>query len=297
MDVLIVGNCQVGPLAVCLSILAPHLTVRQIPDWDLRAALHQDPAGLATTLGEARFILCSSDFQAALSAEYGCTRDDVIPFPNIYFSGYHPDLVYVSNLAENRTSNQIRTPVGDYSSALVVYGYLSGRTIDETVRLFNMDTFERAGYLNVWEQDRKNLVAIGRHMSIDLDESIVDWARHGSFMWSFNHPKLIVTEEIAKLMLKRIDEKARDVRCSDFVPDWFINSQWPVYPEIGKHLMTQGAYVFKRAPHPDYDRFPDFMDLRQFVSLCFEEYALHEKEHFGCARVEAWLADPRGLLT
>lgn len=218
-----------------------------------------------------------------------------VPVPNIYFPAFHPDIVYISHKGRNYGS-----PMGDYHSALIVYGFARGFSADEIVSLFRADVFAKIGYLDGWFGARDALLAMSREHGFELGRLFAGWMRRGCFMHTVNHPRLFVMEDLAREALARAGIPARAVRCEDILPDPLSGSVWPVYHEIAARYGVAGSTTFK----PPAGRF-DFLfdaarcfELQAMVEGSLAHYAPAPKIARHCDRVRGWLdrQDVRALL-
>ena len=209
-----------------------------------------------------------------------------MPVPTIVFPAFHPDIVYIAHTGRNFGS-----PMGDYHSALIVYGFARGFSVDEIVSLFRAEVFAKVGYLDGWFGARDGLLAMSRGHGLDLDRLFAGWMRRGCFMHTINHPKLFVMEDLAREALLRAGLPARPARCEDLLPDPLSGSVWPVYPEIAARYGVPGGTTFK-PPLGGSTFLVDAarcLELRAMVEGSLAHYAHTPKIAQYCARVQGWL--------
>ena len=65
-------------------------------------------------------------------------------FPAVTFAAFHPDLVYL--LDASLSNAHLFGPIGPYHSALAVFAYRKGLSLDEARALYNRNVFEVLGY-------------------------------------------------------------------------------------------------------------------------------------------------------
>lgn len=208
-----------------------------------------------------------------------------MPVPTIVFPAFHPDIVYIAH-----KGRQLASPMGDYHSTLIVYGFARGFSTDEILSLFRAEVFARVGYLDGWLHARDSLLQMARAQGCDLDRLFAGWMRRGCFMHTVNHPKLFVLEDLARMALARAGLPARAARCEDLLPDPLSNSVWPVYPEIAARYGVPGSITFK--PPRGFDFLADAarcLDLREMVEGSLAQYAQTPKIAESCGRVQGWL--------
>ncbi len=209
-----------------------------------------------------------------------------VPLPSIVFPAFHPDIVYIDHKGRNFGS-----PMGDYHSALIVYGFAQGYSADEILSLFRAEVFSKIGYLDDWFGARDSLLRLSRAHGFDLDRLFAGWMRRGCFMHTVNHPKLFVLEDLARTALARAGISARTARCEDVLPDPLSGSVWPVYPEIAARYGVPGSTTFK-PPLAGSDFLHDAarcLDLRAMVEGSLAHYAHTPKIATYCGRVQGWL--------
>ncbi|WP_462117436.1 WcbI family polysaccharide biosynthesis putative acetyltransferase [Methylorubrum extorquens] len=137
----------------------------------------------------------------------------VVPVPTIVFPAFHPDIVYIAH-----KGGLFGSPMGDYHSALIVYGFARGFSADEIVSLFRADVFSRVGYLDGWFPNRDALLAMSHAHGCNIDRLFAGWMRRGCFMHTINHPKLFVLTDLAHDALHRAEIPARTAACEDYCP-------------------------------------------------------------------------------
>jgi hypothetical protein len=185
----VVGNCQSFGVAYSMKVLDPSATVdhfsvigRSRADVPIFAKMlrtydyvfsHQFPNGHVR----------GGDFEDL------CGRVSAIRlFPAIVFAGFHPDLVYLQDAA--RGGAPILGPLGLLHSALAVFAFCEGLSLQEANGLYNRNVYEALGYFDVWNGAAKELVDTARDsFNLDLSGELLNWSRRGAFMYSLAHPK------------------------------------------------------------------------------------------------------------
>ncbi len=211
-----------------------------------------------------------------------------VPVPLILFPAFHPDIVYIFHEGRNPGS-----PMGDYHSALIVYGFARGFSVDAILSLFRAEVFARVGYLDGWFDSRDALLAMSRAHGRDLDGLFAGWMRRGCFMHTINHPKLFVMEDLARDALRRAGLPARTASCEAYLPDPLSGGVWPVYPEIAARIGLTGSTTFK-PPRGGFDFLADAarcLELRAMVEGSLSIYAQTPGLAQSCERVRHWLED------
>jgi hypothetical protein len=297
--IVVVGhNCQVAVLGGCFRFLAPDAEVATVEPANF-AEFESSPERILT-------IAAGADLTVSLPFEMGQLSSltparlreaarAYVPVPSIIFPAFHPDIVYISNKGRNFGS-----PMGDYHSALIVYGFACGYSAREIVSLFRAEVFAKIGYLDSWFGARDSLLAMSRAHGFELGRLFAGWMRRGCFMHTINHPKLFVMEDLAREALARADIPARPIRCEEVLTDPLSGIVWPVYPEIAARYGLTGGTTFK-PPASGFDFLLDAVrcfDLQAMVEGSLAHYAPAPKIAQHCDRVRGWLdnAEVRAVL-
>ena len=287
LRVALIGNCQAAAIASAVRVLLPGAAVtyesvygiaRRFPRMsDLVARFRDHDAVFAT--GFHTSFADGAPFEALRAGVR------LVQIPVIVFPAFHPDLVYVGDLAN--PAGHIRTALGPYNSALTLFGYLADLSPEETARLFDPAVFAGLGYLDMWEEATAGLLSLGRDASYDLTEDVLRWARRGAFMHSINHPKMFVACDLARGLLAKAGMAASDLDVESYAPDELMRQgTWPIYPAVAERYGIAGGYAFVGRGQT-----PPVYDLLAFVRSSFAAYAKRRRAELACARVEGWLAN------
>jgi hypothetical protein len=183
--------------------------------------------------------------------------------PLVVFDAYHPDLIYV-----NYRGTNLEGPLGAYHSALTLGCFEHGRSVAETVAMFNAGTYRALGYMQGWETAKQRLLADFRDLGFGgLERHFYRWCAEGSFMVSIDHPRIRVLSSIAAEALRRIGVTPAHA-AADIGDNMLNGPMFPVYPEIGAAYGLAGDYRFK-PPGTTH-----ILSLEEFVTLSFEVYAV-----------------------
>lgn len=159
-----------------------------------------------------------------------------------------------------------------YHSAIALFGYIQGLTVDQILGFYNPYVFSKLGYIDEWDEARKLLINEGNSVGIALNEAFSSWASRGCFMYSFNHPELKVVADIAAALMKKSGIEIINNNVSNFLADPLKAMPiWPIYPAIADRYGMKGDYAFKRHdPH-------GVIDLRTFVENSYANYDNYER--------------------
>ena len=257
---ILISNCQTYGLAHSLQMLGEGLAVEPV---DV-AQYGQQVGAYNARFGEYDRVLVGRSALDAPGADFsGARRLDEVP--ELAFTAYHPDLTYVWDGA-----NLIKGPLDVYHSTIAFLAHGGGRSVNETLSLFNRRVYAACGYLDQWTAARDGLIGHCAALRMDVGEAVRRWGRSGAFMYSTNHPRIHVLYDMARLYLEREGYAAR---VSDVLPidNLAGGGVFPVYPEVGEALGVPGSYLFKRAF--EYVQ----IGLRQYVEECFAVYDAHPR--------------------
>jgi hypothetical protein len=179
--------------------------------------------------------------------------------PPVYFSGYHPDSIYV--FKDGRPFRGI----GDYHSCIAFSAFFEGCSEEETERFFNADVYQMAGYFQRWQSAKTTMMAQFRGLGFSAEDHFYRWCAPGAFMHTTNHPKIRVLADVAIDALRTLGSKIKGH--PDTIEDGLASSVvFPVYPEIAAITGANGSYRFK--PPATYET----LNLREFIELSFASY-------------------------
>lgn len=286
----VIGNCQAKGVAEAVRILVPGARVRLIP----MSTLGKRRQGLdtfAATLGDCDHVF-SQPFPTGFFSEGGSEAlRERLPrmrlFPSIVFTAFHPDAVYVGDLASVAQVKLVPSPLGTYHSAITLFGFLRGLPRERIVGLFREEVFSRLGYLDAWDLAAADLIASSRAIGFDLSDDLLRWSRSGLFMHNINHPRLNVLGDIAARLLREAGLAPRPVAVETYAPDALLDDPiWPVYPPVAMLYGVPGSTVFKRRQRRGTP--PETLGLDAFVTESLAIYRGQPRETLTCHRVEHW---------
>ncbi|MEH3117793.1 MAG: WcbI family polysaccharide biosynthesis putative acetyltransferase [Methylorubrum populi] len=289
----VIGNCQARGVADALRILVG-ARVRLIP----MSALGKGGQGLdafARSLGACDHVF-SQPFPAGFFPEGGSEAlGERLPrmrlFPSIVFTAFHPDAVYVGDLASVARVRLAPSPLGTYHSAIVLFGFLQGLAPERIVGLFREDVFSRLGYLDAWDIAAADLIASSRAIGFDLSGDLLRWSRGGLFMHNINHPRLAVLGDVAARLAREAGLTPRPVPVEAYAPDVLLDDAiWPVYPPVATLYGVAGSTVFKRRQRRNAP--PETLSLDAFVAESLAIYRTLPPASLTCHRIEHWRGRP-----
>lgn len=207
-------------------------------------------------------VLVGMGAEALAGADFSLARR-VDKVPELVFTAYHPDIAYIVEGAAI-----VEGPIGAYHSMIAFVAYSAGRSVTDTLPLFDGRVYAACGYLDCWTAARDSLVWYCNHFGLDVSETVRRWGRNGAFMYGGNHPRIHVLYDIARMYL---EQEGYTTQVSDVLPhdNLVMSGVFPVYPEIGDVLGVPGSYLFKRINA--YTQ----IGLRQFIEESFAVYDRH----------------------
>jgi hypothetical protein len=290
----VIGTCQSYSLAYAIKLLRPQCAVDHFPII-LRA--HASMRILAKTLATYDFVF-SHNFPPGFVPGGGYTElrallDKTRLIPQFGFNAFHPDCIYVSQA----DGSQVFSPIGPYQSALALFAFLKGLTLEEANALFNENVFQTLGYLDAWSPSvEETLRRCRAEGDLDLSNELLRWARRGIFMYTINHPKSFVLIDIARRLLSKLGLEPEEFDSEHYMIDDFVDQTrpiFPTYPPIGARYGVVGSYLFRITRAHPARRTADYLTLPQFLASSYETYAKRQSASRLCnSRVEGWLADP-----
>lgn len=267
MRVSVISNCQGEGMAAALKALNPALET----SFMLSTGIHNGSIDLANVFANSDFVLAQ---RGALPSIPEGEDHKVKLFPSIVFDAFHPDVTFVRG--KRKELGHIETTpnhMSIYHSALTLFGYINGFSVDQTIELFNDDVMLRLGYLNKWDSAREALLAEGEAVGMPLAAEFYRWTARGSFMHSHNHPHIRVIVDVAKRVMTDLKIPIINHNVADYLPDNLIGlSVWPVYPPIARALGVTGDYAFK-GHEPSR-----LMNLREFIEGSYSFFDYYEKD-------------------
>ena len=219
----------------------------------------------------------------------------VLRIPNLYFNGFHPDIVHVT--APDGTP--LGSAAGEYASAILVYGWKLGLDHEQIRAFFSADAYERLGYTSVWDRAVEYTRARFDASDVDFAGWYLPLVRRGTFMLTDNHPAIVALVQLARQLgaLLGADPELIAFPWEQVIPDGLLatSTVWPVYPELASRLGVAGGYLWRGADGAlfDLDGFisrslagyrdtdPDAIRNRRFDSPLFADVLAREMQPAG----------------
>ena len=288
LSVAVIGNCQVGSMARCVRALLPEAAVKPI---SLMSAVRESRAEAMAKVAERCDLIFTQEFETAglgplTTTALAAVRPDLIRYPRIVFTGFHPDINYIFDGPRAVTS-----PMGDYHSEILMGAFLSGLPLERALRLFRPLTYQRLGYFKEYARCLRRLVRDGEALGFDLAPLAETWRADGAFMHTINHPKIRVMASLARLALARAGLAVAEIDPDQIEDGLAAGPRWPVYPEIAERLEVAGGLDFVTANASG----GEVIDLAAFAAGSYERYGELSSEVLGARLRSATLEVIAGI--
>lgn len=267
MKALVVTNCATAAYTSGLRAL--------FPDWEVKGAnldvaqrwLAAEPSEtFRTFLSEADLLLLGTENESEF-AKFVFGKD-VLSIPYFYFRGFHPDSFHLG-IGDGTVPSVLKT--GNLHSRIAVAGFLLGLSQEQTRAAFNGETYANLGYLSQFEPERKILFERFTAKHIELAHPFARWCESGNFLYTHNHAKASVFNDILleALCPRFIAESRREGARAALaaVPDYLEPSiRWPVYPEIARLHSIETDFLWRTGVNAG----PVSMTCEEFVARTFD---------------------------
>lgn len=281
--IIIFGNCQINGIATALKSIFPKDNIVKIASKSL--IIDNEKFELFRNCDF--FLIADNRDLPDLDEVYKVNKKiKVIRFPALFFSGFHPDMVYIDKLSHTSSISL------NYTSAISVWSYINNISIKDAVKLYKYDVFDKLGYLSRYNKSmlflKKQLELIG----FDYKKFISIIKPNEVFMYTINHPNIKMLIQLAKMIAIKMGMKESIYEEQLNIPDDLYTEVWPVYPEIGNSLSVPYYYYtwktgdtiitgltdFLTGSYDNYQKSGITSENVRFCSLRdekFQELALH----------------------
>ncbi len=270
-NIVILGNCQTDLLACVLS----HMSGCKVENF--REDMLEDSENHRCILKkteEANIVIT----QPLLADHYGKLQTKqlkkriktLIVIPNIYFSGLHPDLIYVGE-----TGNRYHSPIGDYHSAIGIASFLEGISPEQAIHLYrDFELFQSAGFFNEWEKSLHEFRGRDFFCDISILDEITKNIKKKPLFYSSNHPSLELINLTSKKILMYL---GIDVKWTSFWRDELqSNVIYPIWSPICEyHRLTYRSPEIFFLPVTKGNS----MSLATYLENAFRQYSLDLPQH------------------
>ncbi len=277
VKIVVVSNCQTGGVTVALRALLPDCEVVPFPYPEIA----NKRSDFSKTVRDADFLVSSAPEAVQTTIENDLPRKPpgIVRIPEVYFDAFHPDLVY----AWINNEQTVQSPAGPYNSAIVLWAWQQELNVKQTLRLFNDDVLRNLGYGSRWTMALNRFADDLRVSGIDPIRFIQYLQRHGCFMHTVNHPKLIVLWQLARSCIDRmhLTSPYYNEPIYEILVDGLKEASvvWPIYPYVANSLGLSGSYAWKLESGR-------IVHLEQFIERSFQMYHEQSLDDFRCEQLK-----------
>ena len=197
MKIAIIANCQGESIQKCLMALNPSIEAV----FFMVHNVVNDNGWIERLLQENDFILAHRQLK---NASFPLPDDKVLFVPNVAFNGFHPDLTFVRGTTKQGEVESVVNILSGYVSGIALYAYQQGMSVEQAELLFRPEIYARLGYFDVYSRAYEELIDEGRLCKLPLDGMLARWSRMPPFMYSSNHPKMFVVEDIVRSLMQKM---------------------------------------------------------------------------------------------
>jgi len=246
MKVLVVTNCATAAYTSGLRAIFPQWEVKGAQLDIARKWLLEEPnPAFAEFLAQAELLVTADPGDVIFAGASASAARLVIP--PFYFRAYHPDSFHLG-CGDTPVPSVLGS--GNLHSRIAATAFLLGVSPRHTAACFNSRVYEHCGYFAVFEPERKGLLERFSAHDIELASAFAGWVRSGNFLYTYNHPKAFVFNDIllqsltGRLINAGTAQAARPSLAS--IPDYLEPSiRWPVYPELARHYAFKSALIWR----------------------------------------------------
>ena len=209
LQIAVVGNCQARPIVESIKLLVPEVQVTGIAIVHLLS--NSDEAQFEDAFKKADLIFAqrvNDDYPCGFVRTGELKRQyvgKVVCWPNLYFSGYNPELLYLRG-ADRRP---LRGPLSDYHNQTVLTAWQEGLPIDQACARC-LDVAYNEIYGATPELSLKEFQAREAETDIRISEWMAEHLWKQRLFFTFNHPKKVLIDQLARLMLERAEIAYRE---------------------------------------------------------------------------------------
>jgi hypothetical protein len=228
----VIANCQSLPLADALALGATGIETDFI---DVNFPHIPEMAAKIAALAPRGDQLV---FSVNLSAQFGPLAteqlrprlgDQLITFTNIHFSGLHPDITYLGPMGR-------RTPgyFEDYHSKLVLFAYVTGRSVADCIALFTGAHYERIGYFAEFAASAAELMRRDEACNVRYAGMFIEQIKQVPGLFTINHPTGPIFMTLANVLARVAGVPFERFDALFLENPLARNVIWPVYNEIAE---------------------------------------------------------------
>ena len=244
MNILVHGNCQVQQLVLGMNLaLMGKANVYGVELSNPSAT--KELESLASRTGSSKIDLVVTNQDTIKVTQY-FEPSVVYTIPIISFGGFHPDVVYFSSAeAPEKPASFMKNPT---VSALALWGYSNGCSVDETISFYSESLFEELRYMEYFDLACESLFESYRMNEINsmyLERHVVS---SDVFMYGPLHPRLDVVLSLCFGVLEKLNLAPENSyeSIAGVVPDPLEHEYyWGCFPPIAARLGLSGSWFIR----------------------------------------------------
>lgn len=277
--IVVTGNCQAVGIAAALAGFLPGYKVLPIAFGS--AAPEKKFTRTIRFLENSRYWLSSlrEDQNNRILSEIKNETLERMYLPIIRFPALLPDCVYALR-GKPATETLLGAYNQPYNSAIALYSYRKGFSVESAAKLFVPEVFAALGYNDVWNASFDALKTEVQKASIDVPKFMLPLMRQPNFMHTIDHPKIFALAHLARGFAVKMtgeDNLASASSLCNTVRDRLsLNIVWPIYHGIAESYGFRGSF-FWQMPENSFAANP-----LEFLSLSYESYDQQEFDKFQC---------------
>lgn len=159
----------------------------------------------------------------------------VYSLPTPFFSGWQPDMAYLTNRGAFSDANHI---LGDYHSGLILAECQAGLSEQEVVeRYVNGEAFERIDLQKIWNDSLSELRTREAQTDLRISDYIEAHSGGSQVFMSFNHPTEGLIRHIVQEFVNRVLGRVHTIAPLPIGQhNLYQDAFWPVHPVVANAL-------------------------------------------------------------
>lgn len=267
--VLIIANCQSGPIMNLLKALSPGLIYSRTKQIHL---LNENELDVFNSQVESSDIVIHqpiSDNFKEFAIEKVKSRfpgKQFISFPSIYFRGYHPWLMYMRKPG----GGTLQGPLGDYHDERIVQDYINHKTKDESLmHLVSECDLDKGGF---YAREFDKIESREEMLDTKVGKYLQSNFQYRKLFFTFNHPANEVLIHVCIQLLQKLGmpPSQESILLASSYPNYLSTSIAPIDTAVndaGCVASDDGCY--KRR----LDKMTSVWNRAEFIDACYKVYS------------------------
>jgi len=242
LRIAIIGNCQARPLGTYIRHLLPRATILEPVIVHLARPEEEDSVYERLHGADVIFAqLVNDNYHTPYVATNRIIENHgskVIPWVNLYYRGYNPELQYWREFKGDARLN----PLGDYHITTIINGVLEGVTAEEILHRLSDHDWNQEHYAGVADASMHELKQREALTPVSITDFIEEHKQNAKLFFTYNHPsRLLLLEYICRLLeyagLGRLDK-----RKAQHLPEFLNAIELPINPAWYGSFQSPGRY-------------------------------------------------------